>query len=201
MAAPTTDEQDEFLLSCRYGDLDDVKQFIDQFGAAAAAEIRDDNGNTALHMLCGNGHADVLDYLLPIIPATLLSAGNSAQSTPLHWAALNSHLDIVKKLVQFPGGPGIDLIDNKNAAGRSPLAEAELAGWEEGAQWLVQMMKLDPGGDVKEGEAGGDDANDEVNDDPNEGDGDDIALAPEGIEIEIEDADGQMAKMRIGAQQ
>ncbi|KAJ7935406.1 hypothetical protein B0H13DRAFT_526256, partial [Mycena leptocephala] len=93
-------------------------------------------------------------------------------------------------LVQFPGGPGIDLIDIKNAAGRSPLAEAELAGWDEGAQWLVQMMKLD-GGDVKEGEA--DDTNDPV-------DGDDVSLAAEGIEIEIEDADGQMAKMRIGSQ-
>ncbi|KAF7328993.1 Ankyrin repeat-containing protein P16F5.05c [Mycena venus] len=191
--APTTDEQEEFLLSCRYGDLDDVKQFIDQFGVATAAEIRDDNGNTALHMLCGNGHADVLDYLLPIVPPTLLSARNSAESTPLHWAALNSHLDIVKKLVQFPGGPGIDLIDIKNAAGRSPLGEAELAGWDEGAQWLVQMMKLDPGGDVKEGEADDADTNDPV-------EGEDVSVAPEGIEIEIEDADGQMAKMRIGGQ-
>lgn len=56
MAAPTTDEKDEFILSCRYGDLDDVKQFVDQFGIDVAAEIRDDNGNTGLHMLCGNGH-------------------------------------------------------------------------------------------------------------------------------------------------
>ncbi|KAJ6593165.1 ankyrin repeat-containing domain protein [Mycena capillaripes] len=189
--APTTDEQEEFLLSCRYGDLDDVKQFVSQFGVPAAAEIRDDNGNTALHMLCGNGHTDILDYLLPIVPPALISAGNKAQSTALHWAALNSHLEVVKKLVQFPGGPGIDLIDIKNAAGRSPLAEAELAGWDEGAQWLVQMMKLDPGGDVKEGET--DDTNDPV-------DGDDVSLAAEGIEIEIEDADGQMAKMRIGGQ-
>ncbi|KAJ7826922.1 ankyrin repeat-containing domain protein [Mycena olivaceomarginata] len=186
--APTTDEQEEFLLSCRYGDLDDVKQFILQFGVAAAAEIRDDNGNTPLHMLCGNGHADVLDYLLPIVPPTLLSARNSAQSTPLHWAALNSHLEVVKKLVQFPGGPGIDLIDIKNAAGRSPLGEAELAGWDEGAQWLVQMMKLDVDGDVKEGK--GDDTND----------GEDLSLPAEGVEIEIEDADGQMAKMRIGGE-
>ncbi|KAJ7921438.1 hypothetical protein B0H13DRAFT_149162, partial [Mycena leptocephala] len=95
--APTTDEQEEFLLSCRYGDLDDVKQFVAQFGVEAAAEVRDDNRNTALHMLCGNGHTDVLDYLLPIVPPTLISARNSAQSTPLHWAALNSHLEVVKK--------------------------------------------------------------------------------------------------------
>ncbi|KAJ7033464.1 ankyrin repeat-containing domain protein [Mycena alexandri] len=188
--APSTDEQEEFLLSCRYGDLDDVKQFIDQFGVAAAGTVHDDNGNTALHMLCGNGHADILDYLLPILPPALLSAKNSAESTPLHWAAVNSHMDVVKRLVQFPGGPGIDLIDIKNAAGRSPLAEAELAGWDEGAQWLVQMMKLDVEGGVKEGEA----------DEPVDGE-DASELAAEGIEIEIEDADGQMAKMRIGGQQ
>ncbi|KAJ7815678.1 hypothetical protein B0H14DRAFT_2846984 [Mycena olivaceomarginata] len=150
--APTTDEQEEFLLSCRYGDLDDVKQFILQFGVAAAAEIRDDNGNTPLHMLCGKRpcsfFVDVLDYLLPIVPPTLLSARNSAQSTPLHWAALNSHLEVVKKL----------------------------------------MMKLDVDGDVKEGK--GDDTND----------GEDLSLPAEGVEIEIEDADGQMAKMRIGGE-
>ncbi|KAJ7744672.1 ankyrin repeat-containing domain protein [Mycena metata] len=190
--APSTDEQEEFLLSCRYGDLDDVKQFVDQFGVAAAGAVHDDNGNTALHMLCGNGHADILDYLLPILPPALLSAKNSAESTPLHWAALNSHMDVVKRLVEFPGGPGIDLIDIKNAAGRSPLAEAELAGWDEGAQWLVQMMKLDVEGGVKEGEA----------DEPTDAeDADASQLAAEGIEIEIEDADGQMAKMRIGGQQ
>ncbi|KAJ7188999.1 ankyrin repeat-containing domain protein [Mycena filopes] len=192
MVPPTADEQDEFLLACRYGDLDDVKQFIHQFGVPAAAAVHDDNGNTPLHMLCGNGHADILDYLLPLLPPALVSAKNSAESTPLHWAAVNSHMDVVKRLVEFPDGPGIDLIDVKNAAGRSPLAEAELAGWDEGAQWLVQMMKLDIDGDgaVKEGET------------DEQLDAEEAAqLAAEGIEIEIEDADGKMAKMRIGGAQ
>ncbi|KAJ7286850.1 ankyrin repeat-containing domain protein [Mycena rebaudengoi] len=189
MPVPTTDDKDELLLSCRYGDVDDVKLFVEQFGFDAVADVRDDNGNTPIHMLCGNGHTDLLDYLLPHIPPALLSARNSAQSTPLHWAALNAHLEVVQKLVQFPDGPGIDLIDIKNAAGRSPLGEAENAGWEEGAKWLVQMMKLDPGGDAKEGEAGEEGVEDgEHPDDPD----------AQGIEIEIEDADGQMAKLRIG---
>ncbi|KAF7289232.1 Ankyrin repeat-containing protein P16F5.05c [Mycena indigotica] len=203
---PSIDEQQDVLLACRYGDLDDVKQFITAFGAQAAAEVRDDNGNSALHMLCGNGHEgyyslllfvpqtsqlystflDLLDYLLPILPSSLLSAQNNAQSTPLHWAALNSHLNIVKKLVEFPGGPGVDLIDIKNAAGRSPLAEAELTGWDEGAQWLVQMMKLDDG--VKEGEG--------------EPDAEDAPLEPgQKVEIEIQDADGELAKMTIGGRE
>ena len=77
------------------------------------------------------------------MPPTLLSVQNHAQSTALHWAALNQHLPIMQKLVQHPGGPGIDLIDIKNSAGRSPMGEAEMAGWEEGSKWLLEMMRLD----------------------------------------------------------
>jgi hypothetical protein len=78
------------------------------------------------------------------------------------------------------------LIEIKNIAGRSPLGEAELAGWEEGAKWFVQVMNLDheqePTG-LGEGEG------DATLDTENEIDRD--------IEVEIQDADGQIAKMRI----
>ena len=86
---------------------------------------------------------DVLGYLLPLVPIPLLSAQNNSGSTPLHWAAVNSRLDVSKALVEFPNGPGVNLIDVKNAAGHSPLAEAELAGWDEGAKWFVEVMNLD----------------------------------------------------------
>jgi hypothetical protein len=89
----------------------------------------------------------LLDILLPIVPSSLLSAGNRAGSTALHWAALNSQLGTARALVEFPGGPGTELIDIKNAAGHSPLGEAEAAGWDEGAKWMVEVMRLvDPGG-------------------------------------------------------
>lgn len=93
--------------------------------------------------------------LLPIVPSSLLSTTNLAGSTALHWAALNAQLAAARRLVEFPGGPGIDLIDIKNAAGRSPLGEAEAAGWDEGAKWMVEVMRLvDAGGvgSVAEGE-------------------------------------------------
>lgn len=48
----------------------------------------------------------------------------------------------MQKLVQYPKGPGADLIDIKNAAGHSPLGEAENVGWKEGAKWFVEMMNL-----------------------------------------------------------
>lgn len=92
----------------------------------------------------------------------------------------------MQKLVQFPAGPGIDLIDIKNGAGLSPLAEAELAGWEEGARWLVQVMNLDTA-ETDVGEQGDD--------------GESVVDPSQDIEVEIEDADGQIAKMTISGTQ
>ncbi|OJT06543.1 Ankyrin repeat-containing protein P16F5.05c [Trametes pubescens] len=177
-SVPTTDDLEEVLLSCRYGDLEDIRQFVDKFGPDALATAHDDAGNTILHMVAGNGHTDALDYLLPLVPPSLLAAPNNAGSTALHWAALNSHLPIAQKLVQFSAGPGVDLIDVKNSAGRSPLGEAEMVGWEEGAKWFVEVMNLDEGAKGEE----------ELH--PAEG--------PENIEVEIEDAEGQVAKMTLG---
>ena len=76
----------------------------------------------------------------------MLSAQNNSGSTALHWAALNSQLEVAQKLVQYPGGAKLDLIDIKNKAGLSPLGEAENAGWEEGAKWFVEVMNLEPAG-------------------------------------------------------
>ncbi|ESK95673.1 cytoplasmic protein [Moniliophthora roreri MCA 2997] len=178
--SPTDEEKDDLLLSCRYGELEDVQAFVQKYGEEPLSSIRDENSNTILHMICGNGHDDILDFILSKIPSTLLSAQNNNGSTALHWAALNSHLSTMQKLVQFPGGPGVDLIDIKNAAGRSPLGEAEMAGWEEGANWLVQVMNLDDGKDEEK------DA--KVEDGP---------VSARDIEVEIQDADGQVAKMTI----
>jgi ankyrin repeat protein len=203
MPSPTDSDQDELLLSCRYGDLEDIQRFVDQFGQDPVAQVADNSGNTVLHMAAGNGHQgepmiypdpqvrrliftrhpiDVLDYLLSIVPPSLLSAQNHSGSTPLHWATLNTHLSVVRQIVQLPNGPGIDLIDIKNAAGRSPLAEAEMVGWDEGAIWLVEKMRLDPGqGESAEDVLAGEDKDTMTRD----------------IQVEIEDADGRIARMTI----
>lgn len=120
---------------------------------------------------------DALDHLLAVVSPSLLSVQNSAQSTALHWAALNRHLTIAQKLVGHPGGPGKDLIDIKNSAGRSPLGEAENIEWEEGAKWFVEVMNLDDGAKGSEELAPADNV--------------------ESIEVEIQDAEGQVAKMKI----
>jgi uncharacterized protein len=103
--------------------------------------------------------------LLPVVPSSLLSTSNRAGSTALHWAALNSQLAAARCLVEFPGGPGVDLIDIKNAAGRSPLGEAEAAGWDEGAKWMVEVMRLvDAGGAGAVAEGEGDPADSQIED-------------------------------------
>ncbi|KZT22464.1 ankyrin [Neolentinus lepideus HHB14362 ss-1] len=178
MSGITDEEKDELLLSCRYGDLNDVQEFVKKHGQSALA-VRDENGNTILHMASGNGHIELLEYVLPLVPPSLLSAQNESKSTALHWACINSHLPVIQKLVQFPNGPGVDLIDIKNAAGRSPLAEAEMAGWYEGAKWLVQVMNLDDG-------AAKEDEEEAV-----------VEPSAQDIEVEIQDADGQIARMSI----
>ncbi|OCH92047.1 ankyrin [Obba rivulosa] len=178
---PSPEDYEEFLLSCRYGDVDDIRQFVDRFGGDALNAARDERGNTALHMVCANGHQDALDFLLPLVSPSLLCSQNDAQSTPLHWAALNQHLAIARTLVEFPEGPGVDLIDIKNTAGRTPLGEAENVGWDEGAKWFVEVMNLDESTGKEDAEA-------------------DAAVDPsQDIEVEIQDAEGQVARMTLSS--
>jgi hypothetical protein len=59
LPVPSAFEQSELLLCARYGDptdLDDIKKFVTQFGEKWLEEVRDERGNTMLHMAGGNGH-------------------------------------------------------------------------------------------------------------------------------------------------
>jgi hypothetical protein len=60
---PTQEEVEDFLLSCRYGELEEVKAFVEKFGEGAVESARDDRGNSAVHMCCGNGHVG-MSYLI-----------------------------------------------------------------------------------------------------------------------------------------
>jgi len=99
---------------------------------------------------------DLLNYILPHIPGSLLAVENtSGRSTPLHWAAVNAHLSIAQAIVSHPGGPGSLLINAHNAAGRSPLGEAELAGADDVAKWFVEVMMIEQGTGIMEEDAEG----------------------------------------------
>lgn len=75
---PTEEEIVELLLCCRYGELEEVKEFVGKFGSEVVSKARDERGNTILHMCCGNGHVGMyflyvrvscLQYLIFVLDA------------------------------------------------------------------------------------------------------------------------------------
>ncbi|KAH8090938.1 hypothetical protein HD553DRAFT_303755 [Filobasidium floriforme] len=140
--SPTPEEVEDVLLSCRYGDLEDVQAFVEKFGDEPLKSARDDRGNNVIHMCCGNGHTEVLQYLLPHVPSSLLMAVNDNKSPPLHWAILNNQVECTKLLAQLPEeqGGGLPMLEQKNGAGRDAFDESmwagegreEVSGWIEG---------------------------------------------------------------------
>ncbi|BGP15555.1 hypothetical protein JCM10213_001354 [Rhodosporidiobolus nylandii] len=128
-AQPSAEELAGLLDCFRYGDVeqgdfDDIKAFEAAYGASWFAEAKDENGNTALHLAAGNGHQEIVSYLLPLLPPSALIAQNAGLSTPLHWAALNFHLSILQSLC--PLLP-LDAFSIKNQHGKTAVQEAEEA--------------------------------------------------------------------------
>ncbi|TYJ58929.1 hypothetical protein B9479_000363 [Cryptococcus floricola] len=172
---PTQDQIEDAILASRFGDLDDLKAFVDEFGKEALAEGRDERGNSVLHMCCGNGHLDVLEYILPLVPSSLLTATNEAGSPPLHYAIMNNKTECVKKLVELPEeqGGGLPILKQKNANGRDAFLEScwsgegkeEVSGWIEGYLYRVEgaddedyeaqakEVKMEEGDEVVQAEA------------------------------------------------
>jgi ankyrin repeat protein len=65
-----------------------------------------------------------------------VNAVNDAGNTPLHWAALNGHLDCVKLLVQC--GADVTII---NRAGHDAVFEAEINDKKEVVDWLLGAVE------------------------------------------------------------
>jgi ankyrin repeat protein len=79
-----------------------------------------------------------LTDLFPVLAAYFsdpasLNRQNAQGSTPLHWAALNGHLAVVKQLV----GAGADMW-TKNEAGHLAMFEAERADKGDVVQFLLE---------------------------------------------------------------
>lgn len=108
--------------------------------------------------------ADVLKILLPpnsdkaAAPAPgPINAINAAGNTPLHWAALNGHLECVKLLMH--SGADITIF---NKAGHDAVFEAELNDKKDVVDWLlseVEELEKGIGQDGAGPSDGGEDAN------------------------------------------
>lgn len=155
---------------------------------------------------------DIVEYLLPLLPTSLSATQNASQSTPLHWATVNKHLSTIKLLVEPPSPPPpsaatntnqstqkasikrTDLIDIKNAAGRTALGEAELAEWVEGAAYLVSVMNITSTIDQEDDEGKGLTGPKEQEADEEIGPDEDTD-----IHVEVEDAKGKISKMSLSS--
>ncbi|GAA5835750.1 hypothetical protein JCM5353_002469 [Sporobolomyces roseus] len=123
-------EEIQAVLECfRYGDLEegdfkDIKKFTEAYGDEVLNELKDERGNTALHLCGGNGHQEIVAWLLPRLSPSTLSIQNSSSSTPLHWIALNYHLPILQLLC--PLLP-LSAFSIKNKHDKTAVQEAEEA--------------------------------------------------------------------------
>lgn len=95
----------------------------------------------------------------------LINSVNDAGNTPLHWAALNGHLESVKLLIQ--AGADVTII---NKAGHDAVFEAEINDKKEVVEWLLETVEELESGVGPIGEASSDVGQDEdmdIENDPN----------------------------------
>ncbi|KAL2176378.1 ankyrin repeat-containing domain protein [Thermothelomyces heterothallicus CBS 202.75] len=129
------DEIDDLLYAARTGDKDELTSLLSSLAerekvtpAQLLISAKDEGKSTCLHMAAGNGHADIVAFLLSYFPPAaaaaaedeekrkqkqaFLDAPNEYGNTGLHWAALGGHLAVVKLLVEH--GASVALANDKN---------------------------------------------------------------------------------------
>ncbi|KAI9226402.1 MAG: ankyrin repeat-containing domain protein [Piptocephalis tieghemiana] len=143
----------EFVLSARYGDVEDITQLLKENPELSPAATNA-SGQTALHMAAANGHLDVAKVLVNHLTPEQLDIQNEGGNTALHWAALNGHLDLVKLLVSTHADPTI-----KNTGGRTAMYEAQQRGHDDIVDYL--LSSYDPPKEGGSGDGKGEDEDEE----------------------------------------
>ncbi|KAL6239447.1 ankyrin repeat-containing domain protein [Aspergillus navahoensis] len=181
----TPDEVDDLIYDVRAGDSaaleEDLTALSQKYSVKpsviiasaidSAPEEEGGSGCCLLHYPAANGNLEILTNLTKLLSSAsnektltdteiknTVNHRNHSGNTPLHWAALNTHLECVKVLVKA----GAD-VSIKNEAGLDAVFLAERADWK--AQEATQTpdpsqdqdgdeeMEVEVGGDAEEGSA------------------------------------------------
>jgi hypothetical protein len=121
--------QQEWMESCRHGEVDVVRALAENFVANSSTDgpdshpligyLQPETANTGLHMACANGHVAVVKLLVASYRHRFIR--NAAGNTPLHWAAANGQVETVRFLTSQTF-VDVDVLE-KNEFGRSALTE------------------------------------------------------------------------------
>ena len=153
----TVHEIDDLLYLTRVNETEELQQTISELAqkyssssrGVLQAAVDPESGNALLHYCCANGFTDLLKSLISQLGGNIEAEGsdkdteqvvppinkaNREGNTPLHWAAYNGQLEIVKILV----AAGADMWI-KNSAGHLAMFEAERAEKSDVAQYLLRL--------------------------------------------------------------
>lgn len=146
--ALTPEEIDCVNYDAREGDLETLQAIFEEIGHAEILNIKDAvTLSTPVHMAAGNGHAEVLEFLLSLVlpeeARQLASSVNDTGNTPLHWASYNGHTKVVEILCEkYDADPFL-----KNALGHDSIYESESSSQSEAANWFLNKYAVED--DVK----------------------------------------------------
>ena len=86
---------EEFFEATEKGDIKKVTFFLE---ADIDLNLKDKNGNTALHLASGEGHLKVVKLLLE--KGANVDSQDESEGTPLHRASVEGHLEVIKFLLE-----------------------------------------------------------------------------------------------------
>ena len=128
---------EDLLDFARYGEYEAL-QAIMTSEYTSLLTLCDENKVSLLHMVSANGHLECAELLLkcPQVHKTLLNSVNAEGNTPLHWAALNCHIPIIRLLLE--NGADITI---KNSVDRTPFDEAAVAEKYEVTKLIIEFLE------------------------------------------------------------
>ena len=164
LPTPTPDELDDLIYYSRTNDLESLKALVSQLCIThtcapsvilgSAIDIDEDglgSQSCLLHYPAANGNVEVTKYLIEMITPSeiagahattvdksapgLVNHKNVSGNTPLHWAGMNGHLDVVKMLVAAGADASV-----MNEAGRDAVVEAEMADTDASKECVGWML-------------------------------------------------------------